>query len=108
MVITIDNGTVTCALHEWLTHGPMLVQMLPHNLDTVRLTDREPAHLGENQQVFWRFQSKFLGALPDFLPPELFDAMQPGSNQISFSSRAEAQASLSEACLAWARKEAGL
>lgn len=117
-----DHITCTCA--AWLAHGPAIVLATP--VREVVLSDREPRELPSN--VAKRFAWYNVGMLPvgSFtLSPELFEAIwgtsggeidfahtrgfvEEGLGAIRFDTHAAALTALSTACIAWARREAGL
>jgi uncharacterized protein (TIGR02996 family) len=99
--------SVTCSCVNWLAHGPTIVAAQP--VTAVRLADRQPyppAGLRPSGRCFWS-HSAILE--PIFLLLEGY-----GNNGASplrvrwYDTREAAHASLSAACVRWARAAAGL
>ena len=91
-------------------HGPAIVAAQP--VQQVTLSDRRPAVTNtvnrlENPICFSWFRATDFDA-PARLPAPLFNALTIRAYRKDYGTEASAQAALSHACLAWARKAAGL
>jgi uncharacterized protein (TIGR02996 family) len=108
--------SVTCSCADWLAHGPAVVASQP--VTAVRLADREPGKTA-NVPPSWGWFSRRTPDSelnePSDIPPSLFDLL-PNTRAHDnwqwarrfFPTRDAAHASLSAACVRWARAAAGL
>lgn len=104
---------VTCSCVDWRAHGPAIVRQQP--VQEVR-TERVPHEFGE-RWCWYRFEFRYLAKheekLPGFrnwIPLEiagLLQADQFTDGHFIYQHRAAAEADLSRALLAWARKTGG-
>lgn len=98
---------VTCSLDAWQQHGAAVVAATP--LTSVVLTDREPF----GGPAWWGWTSSTSGPEdPAYLPHELLQCLPDGAVydrwSAAYRTREEAVTALSPACLALARRRAGL
>lgn len=106
-------ATVAVTMADWMANGPALVRLPVSVVEKVVIVDREPEEFGGGSWEWWRN-----GFLPDTDNPEQIPdrvytfiagkgngpAVGAGrhENWSNFATKADANAALSVACLAWA------
>ena len=105
--------TISCTMADWLKHGQAIARQTP--VVEVRISDREPIH-AEKVYAFYGLPDGAKNNYSDALSKEIFDLLQGGKiikewgrfPLMEFPSHKATLSALSQACIAWARRQAGL